>query len=955
MIKKSIDLLDHKRTENLNVSLTDSFLRKKEVSDISLDFRPKPEATLQTELENQLASITEEKVESDKKLIEARKKITNLQKELVEAQKKSHRQTQPALENEKMRHEISNLKENLEMEKRENRLNNDKIRVLEIELAEERKIIKRERSDNTERESKLQKSQLDMIEKLNERNKEMAHLETKLKKQEKQVRDSELIINQLREEMKLLKQGKVQADEKETQIQKEQKQVEQLQKEKYERENLQKNSEISRLKSDLQHLSSENLKMRGSVDRNRREVEILLNQRNENENMIDQYAQRIRDLEHLLSKNQQKLKISESSQKFYVCNTCKVELETFKRERNQNVAKSNQPQEIESSYNIRKSCEKHNTINFKGGSTKFGNDQTDFNQNQQTEQNIFQSLTPKPNTIVSHSQNNFINNKENENTQNRFEKTNTSKYNSPKKIKTQNYHREKNLTPSRNLKDQQKDSNYKTYSSASKPQLTRVFVNNKLVYDKNSNFEDREMSQDLSLFGDESKPKRRVLLDSLPAGKISLQNIMRASREHDIQRKNRFGVSSQSLLSNNLRKRDLSHEQTSLYQKNNQSRNLSLQPQTRIIRKSESKPVISRIRLNRGNESSPGPYHVRKNYKPVNQKLIQQGKENQTSVSPKRVQKSQSSEPLNGFRRVIKRTNITPKYQQPKTNNNPNYYQRDRVNNPERASDYYYVRSNSETQPNPTNINEHHNNNHAAQNNLPMKVSKVKDVLNQIKYNIENNNVPVSSSTDDKYVVSNLQSFTNQNGTSVEEFSKSMHPDPTSIQVFNLQTSSQQNNSKQINTQITIPNEKSPYNQKPTQTLYNPERSSNYKGNTLYSINTTNSNSHLDPYYSDFPLEARLQQKKYQSNLKSSGSVQRITQRKPMKGFKRTESGFLDQSLSHNQNIEADFENFTKKLKNKQIEKSEQKIRDNKENNHSGQKEFHQSEVYKLLESEKFY
>ena len=84
-----------------------------------------------------------------------------------------------------MRHEISQLKENLEMERRENRLNNDKIRVLEIELAEERKIIKRERSDNTERESKLQKSQLDMIEKLNERNKEMAHLETKLKKQEK--------------------------------------------------------------------------------------------------------------------------------------------------------------------------------------------------------------------------------------------------------------------------------------------------------------------------------------------------------------------------------------------------------------------------------------------------------------------------------------------------------------------------------------------------------------------------------------------------------------------------------------------------------------------------------------------------------------------------------------------------------------------------------------------------
>ena len=273
---------------------------------------------------------------------------------------------------------------------------------------------------------------------------------------------------------------------------------------------------------------------------------------------------------------------------------------------------------------------------------------------------------------------------------------------------TKDNHFNKNLTPSRNLRDRQNDSGFKTYSSASKPQLTRVFVNNKLVYDKNSNFEDREMSQDLSLFGDEQRPKRRVLLDSLPAGKISLKNIMRASRDHDIKRNNRFGQSSQSLVSNNLRRRDMSHDHNSAYLNTITDRNLSLQPQSRVIRKSESKPVISKVRRIQANDTNPGPYHVTKHYKRNNQVTQQTERLNHTSLSPKRVHKSQSSEPLSGFRRVIKRTNITPSYQQGNTHTTTHHYHREAPSTNERASDYYYVRSNSETDPPPNRPADYH-------------------------------------------------------------------------------------------------------------------------------------------------------------------------------------------------------------------------------------------------------
>ena len=1021
MVKKSIDLLDHNKSAALHVSLTESFLRKKEISGVSLDYRGTAEEFRR--LEERLKIERNERVYVEEELERTKDRVQEIESDLRKTRNENKKETDLSKEMGNLKRQISDLKEELATERRENEINNHRILDLENELKEEKSKIQQIRKENTDREELLQRSQLEMVENMNQRNKYTAQLEARVKSQEKQILESRREVESLKVELGREVEIKGELEEKRLEGEKSREEIQIVKREREEaqRHHGESQKQNAKLASELEHLAGENRRIQALLEKNKQDLQMWEAENGKMKQYIGDQTTKIGSLEQIVKKSYADKWKREEAHKIYICNSCKTNLDTLKNQqsksknqnqtqrifesRNQNPKPQNEikPEYIESILVNRR--EPKQIIQEKRA--------IEPTQTEEIRDNMTRPVTPPRN-----------NNKHNNtrpaspNPKQIWENS----HQSPDKPKDSLANQERQQTPVRKIRRSLTDTGVLRYSSASKPQLTRVFVNNKLVYDKNSNFKDKEVSQDISLFESERKPKRRFLLDGNSVRKISLRNMtqMRASNDQELSRNNRFmsGNNSASVTFQNLGYRGVSPSPGVIYHKTGHQRNLSLQVKQngRIEQESTPKVITNRNyhRAEKQHESRliQGPYHVQNRYK-NNDNLGKQQPELSQNV------KSHSSEPLSGYRRVIKRThrvskenensrhhasphpnknlqshkisNLTsnsrlnnPKQTQPGQQISNNQYQTENRNHPqssqnERVSEYYYVRSNQQlqNQPSLTDQTQKPTQNTSQNTQLPpaKNISKVDDLLERIKYNIENNNIPAQSSTDERYVVSNLQSTTNQNGTSVEEFSKTLNQDPNSIQIFNLQTSQNRVNARDVNTQITI-SEHYPYHVKGQQnghksesskTLYNKDRNSNYAGNTLYSINSGKSGGNSGTGFGEYSQHSKMEKgfggkgKSSKTNLRSSGSQQRITQRKQLKGFIKTESGFLDESLHNNDFIEADFDEFKNQLRNNHGQVQTRKLKERRDSQikdikvKATQNSFEEKEMFKLLESKRSY
>ena len=1021
MVKRSIDLLHHNKSAALHVSLTESFLRKKEISGVSLDYRGTVEEF--RKLEERLKMEKNERAYVEEELERAKDRVQEMESDLRKTRNENKKETDLSEEMENLKRKMSDLKEDLAAERRDNEIKNDRIMDLENELKEEKSSKVQIRKENKEKEKLLQQSQLEMVENMNQRNKYTAQLEARVKSQEKQILESRREVENLKAE--LGRKVKIKGELEETRLEgvksREEIQIVKREREEAWRHHEESQRQNTKLASELELLATENRRMGTLLEKNKHDLQMWETENGKMKQYIGDQTTKIESLEQIVKKSHTEKWKHEEAHKIYICNSCKTNLDILKKQNQQPKIKNQRIFETRNQNNYQKPQNETKPeyiepllVRKKEPIKIFKNNLViEPTQTEQIRHNITRPVTPPRNN------NKHINTRPASPQPKQIWENN---HQSPANPKHSQANHERQQTPVRKIRRSLTDTGILRYSSASKPQLARVFVNNKLVYDKNSNFEDKEVSQDISLFESERKPKRRFQLDGKSVRKISLRNMtqMRASNDQELGRNNRFmsGDNSASVTFQNLGYRGVSPSPGTGYHKTGHQRNFSLQVKQsgRVEQESTPKVITNRNyhRVEKQHESGliQGPYHVQNRSKP-NDNLGKQQPELSQNV------KSHSSEPLSGYRRVIKRTQRVSKenessrhHASPHPNKNlqshkiSNLTSNSRLNHPnqkqpgqqisnsqyqnqnqghrqssqnERVSEYYYIRSNQElqNQPNPTDQTQKPPQNTNQNKQLPpaKDISKVDDLLERIKYNIENNNIQAQSSGDERYLVSNLQSTTNQNGTSVEEFSKTYNQDPGSIQIFNLQTAPHGANGRDVNTQITI-SEQYPYHVKGQQnghksesskTLYNKDRNSNYAGNTLYSINSGKSGGSSGPGFGEYSQHSKMEKgfggkgKPSKTNLRCSGSQQRITQRKQLKGFIKTESGFLDESLQNNDFIEADFNEFKNQLRNNHEQIQTRKLKEKRDSQIKDrqvkvtQNSFEDKGIFKLFESKRSY